>query len=597
LAPNPIPVAPSDPSWGSSLAPVTIVAFSDFQCPFCSRGAATMTELEKRFGPETLRVVWKNLPLAFHDRAKPAAEAAMAVHARLGSDGFWAFHDKLFANQRALREQDLVQYARDVGVKDIDAFQRDLATHAFAARVDADLRLAGELGANGTPAFFVNGVSVVGAQPVTVFEPIVARELAKAKERLAAGTRPEHLYAAMVAANYAPPKPGRDEEEEPVDTSVYAVPVGRSPIRGAAAAPVTLIAFGDFQCPFCKRAAATVETLRARYGDALRVVWKHEPLGFHPQAEPAAELAEEARAQKGDAGFWAAHDALFALERVTSESILALESPLGLKAGSVDAAIKGKRHAAAIDADEATAEAFEASGTPHFFVNGRRVVGAQPEAAFVAIIDEQLAKARALEAKGVKDVYAAILREGKPGKDFERKTVPAPTGAEPARGGAQAKVVITQFSDFQCPFCARVEPTIDELLALYGARVKLVWRNLPLPMHPDAPLAAEAALEAQRQKGNDGFWAMHKKLFASSKDLSVANLHRFAQELGLDVVAFDAALRDHRHKSSVDRDAAMAEAAGIRGTPAFVVNGRFVAGAQPLKKFRRAVERALEESK
>jgi protein-disulfide isomerase len=157
-------------------------------------------------------------------------------------------------------------------------------------------------------------------------------------------------------------------------------------------------------------------------------------------------------------------------------------------------------------------------------------------------------------------------------------------------------VVITQFSDFQCPFCQRVEPTINTLLEQYGDRVKLVWRNLPLPMHPDAPIAAEAALEAQRQKGNSGFWAMHAKLFAT-RDFSMESLHAMAKDIGLDVNAFDAALRDHRHEAAVKRDGAIAEAAGIRGTPAFVINGRFLAGAQPLKKFRRAVERALDEAK
>jgi predicted DsbA family dithiol-disulfide isomerase len=89
---------------------------------------------------------------------------------------------------------------------------------------------------------------------------------------------------------------------------------------------------------------------------------------------------------------------------------------------------------------------------------------------------------------------------------------------------------------------------------------------------------------------------MHAKLFAA-RDLSVEHLHDLAREVGLDVNAFDAALRDHRHAAAVKRDEAIAEAAGIRGTPAFVINGRFLAGAQPLKKFRRAVERALEEAK
>ncbi len=596
---HPLLVGAEDVTWGSASAPVTVVVFSDFQCPFCSRGAATIAELEKKHGPDGLRVVWKNLPLPFHDRAKPAAEAALAVHARLGSDGFWAFHDKLFANQRDLALESLLRFAGEVGVRDLEAMRVDLTGHRFAARVDADLRLASELGVHGTPAFFVNGVLVSGAQPLPVFDALVNRERAKADVALAQGTPRTALYATMVALNYVAPKPeAQEEDEDPVDTTVYAVPVSRSPVRGAADALVTIVAFGDFQCPYCKRGAATVEQVQKRFGSSVRVVWKHEPLPFHPQAEPAAELAEEARAQKGNEGFWAAHDALFALDRVNAESLAGLEAKLGLRHGSVKAAIDAHTHAKAIDADEELAEALEANGTPHFFVNGRRLVGAQPEAVFAKLVDEELAKARARVAKGTKagEVYAAIVRDGKPGKELERKVVPAPTGTEPFRGAANARVVITQFSDFQCPFCQRVEPTVTTLLEQYGDRVKLVWRNLPLPMHPEAPLAAEAALEAQRQKGNEGFWAMHGKLFAS-RDFSMESLHERAREIGLDVNAFDAAMRDHRHAAAVKRDTAIAESAGIRGTPAFVINGRFLAGAQPLKKFRRAVERALDEAK
>ena len=606
--PGPVPVASpvhpllvrgDDVTWGSASAPVTVVVFSDFQCPFCSRGAATVGELEKKHGPDALRVVWKNLPLPFHDRARPAAEAAMAVHARLGSERFWAFHDKLFANQRDLALESLLRFAGEVGVSDLDAMRADLTGHRFAPRVDSDLRVASELGVHGTPAFFVNGVLLSGAQPLPVFDALVQRERAKADVALAQGTPRDSLYATMVARNFVAPKPDvPDEEDEPVDATVFAVPVGSSPVRGPADALVTIVAFGDFQCPYCKRGAATVDRVQKRFGSSVRVVWKHEPLPFHPQAEPAAEFAEEARAQKGTDGFWAAHDALFALDRVNDESLLSLEGKLGLRRGSVKTAIDEHRHAKAIDSDEELAEALEANGTPHFFVNGRRLVGAQPEAVFAKLVEEELAKAKARVARGTSagDVYAAVVREGKVGKDLERKAVPAPTGAEPFRGGAHAKVVITQFSDFQCPFCQRVEPTITALLEQYGDRVKLVWRNLPLPMHPEAPLAAEAALEAHRQKGNDGFWAMHAKLFAS-RDFSMEALHEHAREIGLDVAAFDASLRDHRHTDAVKRDAAIAERAGIRGTPAFVIDGRFLAGAQPLKKFRRAVDRALEETK
>ena len=598
--PNPIAVRATDPSWGSATAPVTIVIFSDFQCPFCSRGAATVEQLKQAYGQARLRVVWKNLPLPFHDRARPAAEAAMAVFDALGPQGFWAFHDKVFANQRALSDDNLVQYARDAGVVDEALFRRELAAKRHAARVEADLQMAGGLGVSGTPAFFVNGVLVSGAQPFAVFDAIVRREFSKADERKTAGILPENLYAAMVRVNYTPPSPRAPaaDDEDAVDTTVHALPLGLSPQRGSSDALVTVVVFSDFECPFCKRAAFTLEAIAKRYGSALRVVWKHEPLPFHPNAEPAAEFAEEARAQKGDAGFWLAHDALFGLAKIDRASILSLEGKLALKAGSVAASLDKHLHAKAIEADEDVAEAFEAKGTPHFFVNGRRLVGAQPEGVFVKVIDEEVAKAKALVAGGMaaRDVYAHIISTGKKPAEFERKPVPAPTGKEPFRGGATAKIVITQFSDFQCPFCSRAEPVVDEVMKAYGLRVKLVWRNLPLPMHPDAPVAAEAALEAQRQKGNDGFWRMQKKLFGAP-DLGVETLHRLAQEEGLDVNAFDAALRDHRHKAAVDLDRSVAEAAGIHGTPAFVVNGRFISGAQPFKKFRRAIEDALTEAK
>jgi protein-disulfide isomerase len=600
-APNPLPVTATDPTWGSAHAPVTIIVFSDFQCPFCSRGATTLEQLRKKHGPDAIRIVWKNLPLPFHDRAKPAAEAAMAVFDAAGSEAFWAFHDKVFANQRALSDDDLVKAAGEVGVRDLVAFRRDLVSKRFAPRVEADLRFASEVGVGGTPHFFINGIALSGAQPLAAFEEVLTKAGAQAEQQRREGASPENLYASLVRANYAPPRSrGADEEDDDAfDKTVHAVPVGTSPVRGAMDAAVTLVVFSDFQCPFCKRGAATVAALEKRYGSSLRVVFKHEPLSFHPRAEPAAEFAEEARAQKGNAGFWAAHDKLFELQpKLENADLEEAAKALGLDVAAMKDAIATKKHAARIDADADLAEDVEASGTPHFFVNGRRLVGAQPEAVFAKVVDEELAQVKARVAKGTKpsDVYVEILKDAKPAKALETKVVPAPTGTEPFRGDAHAKVVITQFSDFQCPFCARVEPTVDELLKSYGGRVKLVWRNLPLPMHPDAPLAAEAALEAFAQQGNAGFWAMHKKLF-STRELSIEVLHGFAQELKLDVNAFDAALRDHRHKATVDRDSAMANAAGIGGTPAFVINGRFIAGAQPLKKFRRAVEQALADVK
>ena len=124
-----------------------------------------------------------------------------------------------------------------------------------------------------------------------------------------------------------------DKEEKGADTTtVFKVPVGTSPVLGKPGALVTIIEFSDFQCPYCSKVEPTLKGLRAKYGDKIRTVWKNEPLPFHNRAEPAAELAMEARAQKGDAGFWAAHDKMFE-QPVEAER----RRPLQVRAGELRA--------------------------------------------------------------------------------------------------------------------------------------------------------------------------------------------------------------------------------------------------------------------
>jgi protein-disulfide isomerase len=126
-----------------------------------------------------------------------------------------------------------------------------------------------------------------------------------------------------------------------------------------------------------------------------------------------------------------------------------------------------------------------------------------------------------------------------------------------------------------------------------------VWRNLPLnSIHPDAELAAEAALEAQAQKGQEGFWKMHTMLFANQGAdgaLSRASLDGYAKDMGLDMTKWAAALDGHTHRDAVDADVKAADAAGLQGAPAFFINGYFLDGAQPYKSFKRIVDRALTE--
>jgi protein-disulfide isomerase len=215
------------------------------------------------------------------------------------------------------------------------------------------------------------------------------------------------------------------------------------------------------------------------------------------------------------------------------------------------------------------------------------------------MIDEELNKAKALVAKGVPraKVFDEIMKDAKGPPPPERKDVAAPTKANPSKGNPAAKVVIQEFSDFQCPFCKRVEPTIDQVVKEYGTQVKVVWRNLPLDFHKDAVPAAEAAYEAFTQQGNEGFWKYHAKLFENQQAIGRADLEKYAQELGLDMAKFKAALDNHTHKAAIDADKAVGEKAGIRGTPGFTVNGYFISGAQPYNAFEKMIKLALREAK
>jgi len=604
-ADSPIPVDNKDPTWGSRTAPVTIVEFSDFQCPFCSRVGGTVEQIKSTYGKDKIRIVWKNEPLPFHPNAKPAAEAAEGVFELAGNDAFWKFHETAFKNQQQLSPENYLAWAKQAGVKDEAKLKQGLDQHTFAAKVDKDNALARQVGANGTPHFFVNGVEISGAQPFEKFKEVIDAQLAKAQAAITSGTKKERVYVEMSKQNKsaapAAPEQAKKEEPEAEDKTIWKVPVGDSPVQGADNALVTIIEFSDFQCPFCKRVEDTLKKVSETYNGKVRLVWKNEPLPFHPRAEPAAQLAMEAFKEKGSKGFWAAHDKLFDLQPKLEDSDLeGAAKDIGIDIEKAKKAMATHKYKDLIDADADLGDNVQASGTPHFFINGRRLVGAQPFEKFQSVIDEELKKAQEIQSKGVKDVYAEIMKNGKEPPPPERKTVPAPTSANPYKGGANAKVVIQEFSDFQCPFCGRVEPTVKQIMETYGDKIKFVWRHKPLPMHPDAPLASEAAEEAFKEKGADGFWKMHDKLFDNQKTpdgIKREALEKYAGELGLDMNKFKAALDNHTNKDRVDADSKVGDDAGISGTPAFVINGYFINGAQPFPKFKKLIDRAIAEAK
>ncbi len=599
----PVPVTGKDPSWGKADAPVTVVIFSDFQCPFCSRVNPTMDQVQKEYGPDKVRLVWKNNPLPFHQNARPAAEAAETVFALAGNDAFWKFHALAFGNQNDLSDASYEKWATQSGV-DAAKFKAAYSGKKFAAKVDADLAEGGKVGVNGTPGFRVNGVEISGAQPFPKFKEVIDAQLAEAQKLIASGTKPSEIYTTLTKKNAQTtptPAPTAKPQEPAEDTTIWGVPVMKDdPVRGKADALVTIVEFSDFECPFCSRVEETLKKVTETYGADVRLVWKDNPLPFHQNAKPAATVAREAYKQKGNAGFWAVHDQLYSNQKDLGEPLYQKASEAaGVAWPLVKAAIDSGKHKEKFDESQEVGQDFNAGGTPHFFINGFRLAGAQPFEKFKSVIDAQLAIAKGLVAKGTAraSVFDELMKEAKRPPPPEKKEVAAPAADSPIKGPASAKVTIQIFSDFQCPFCKRVEPTLAEVEKAYGSKVRFVWRHMPLPFHEDAPLASQAAQEAFAQKGNEGFWKFHDALFAAQPEIKRPSLEKIATDLGLDMTKFKQALDTAKYKANIDRDSKIAQDAGIQGTPAFVINGYFVSGAQPFAAFNKIIKRALGEAR
>lgn len=218
--------------------------------------------------------------------------------------------------------------------------------------------------------------------------------------------------------------------------------------------------------------------------------------------------------------------------------------------------------------------------------------GVPPKEQIQQQIRDHLAETRQAEAR---DAFFSGLREKYGVQVFlqEPRTQVAADGF-PAKGSADAPVTIVEFSDFECGFCARVVPTLNRVVEQYGDKVRVVYRQFPLTsIHANAQKAAEASLCAHDQ---GKFWEMHDLMFENQGRLAVPQLEELARRLGLDGERFDECLSSDRHAEAVRKDVREGTVAGVSGTPAMFVNGRFVSGAVPFEQLAQMVDEELEKA-
>ncbi len=415
--------------------------------------------------------------------------------------------------------------------------------------------------------------------------------------------------------------PGGQPVEDP--DAIYNVPAGSSPVRGPVDAPVTIVMFADYECPFCGRGHGIINQVLKAYPGKVRLVYKHYPLPNHRGGKRAAEAAFCVMKASGKAVFWKLHDKLYSsADGFDDKTLLAAAKSVGADVGKVQACMGDPKQLAPLAQDLSLGTNLGVDGTPAFFINGKKLSGAQPLEVFKKEVDAALAKALAAIKSGVKaaEVYQHLTGKGHnkvkllkgagghgPGDGHGHGGPPEldptvvfqvpVTRNHPARGPRDALVTIVEFADFQCPACAVAGGALKKLAAAFPKDVRVVFRNFPLPMHADAALAAEAALAVRAQKGDKGFFEYHDKLYANRHNLGRPVLEKLAREMGVDIARFKKALDGHTYRAQVDADRKLAETLAVPATPALFINGKVIVGVPSAEELQKLVKQAMAEAR
>lgn len=374
---------------------------------------------------------------------------------------------------------------------------------------------------------------------------------------------------------------------------------GDEPAHGPDDALVTVIEFADYQCPYCVRARQPLEDAMAKREKDVRLIYKHFPLPGHRLALPASKAAWAAH-QQGK--FWEMHKDLFEANSSVKD-IAARAEAMGMDPDRFLHDYASPAAAKSVDNDMLAGAKLGVTGTPVFYVNGHRYVGFRDKGQWDEVLEFETDNAERLMDAGTArtEVYAKLMEGAvkqrrsrdpnpptpapQPGSLDPDVTYRVDVEGRPALGPSDALVTVAVFSDFQCPYCGRIAPSLHEL-AEKETGVRVVSMQLPIPSHPRAHDAAKAALAADRQ---GKYWEMHDKLFESRESLAAADFSALAEELGLDVAQFETDLEDEAIEQQIQADVDMARDLGVRSTPATFVNGHYVRGAVPLKTLRQAV--------
>ncbi len=588
-------------SIGDPNAPITIVEYSDYQCPFCQRHSLeTYPQLKSEFiDTGRIRYEFRDFPIpSLHPLAYRLHEAARCAGSAAGADAYWSAHDLFFTEKTRFEldsepamDSEIQTAFGENGLPDVSDC---LIRGDFAEAVQADFVAGQAAGVTGTPAFFIDGYQISGAQPFATFsQAIIAAEEGRLAE----------LFAPTPVPQAVVPTPATIEARA-------------STALGNPAAPVTIVEYSDYQCPFCRRHALETMPQMMDMIDAGRLyyVFKDYPIeGLHPLAYRMHEAALCVRDVSGTDAFWETHNYFFTNVEAfakdgTAEMDAAIVSELSaanLWNAETQSCFDNGDTAAEVQANIQEALRLGVSGTPTMFIQGFPIVGAQPyqtlELAVQLAERGELADAFA-QANAPRDGKAQATAQAQAAQPVD---VPV-SGDEPVKGSADAPVTMIEYSSYQCPFCKRyfdqTMPQIQQLID--DGMVRYIFKDFPLTTQPQAYKVHEATRCARAQGGDDFYWQAHDIMFTNQAVWAGQPVGPHVETIktllsvmdGLDSAELATCIDTDRYAAAVQADLEEGVALNVRGTPSFFINGRFISGAQPFSVFQQAIAQALTES-
>lgn len=368
------------------------------------------------------------------------------------------------------------------------------------------------------------------------------------------------------------PPPANPAPSAPADPNqVWRVTIHPDDMKkGPDSALVKVVVFGAFGNQESADFAPVIDDIVKTYGDKIQVRFKHKAV---PLPHPDSILASEASLAAGAQGkFWPFFDKAMKTNAVGRASLESIAQELGCDMARFKKDLDSEKYRGQVMRDSLVAGEVAANTYPNALVNGVRLNAPKTGERLKKLIDEQMVKAQEKVKAGtpVAQLYDSLIKEGKVFDQTAGPAIKVATEGSPILGSKTAKVEVEVYEDFQCPFCAKIAPSIHEFAKRFPNDVRIVYKHMPLDIHDHAKLAAEASMAAMAQ---GKFWEYHDLLFANQQSLERADLEKYAQQAGLDVEKFKKDLDAGVGRSIITRDSQEGAANGVSGTPSVFING------------------------